>query len=87
MPVQADADSYQNSNVLDLPAPASFEPDPIEKHIDHLLLDGPNSPLLDSLVDLLVEFTDGTATNPRAPKSFCNVLYTTNGNTGQIHFD
>ena len=58
--VGAYSDGNKHGNVLDLPAPASLEPNPIEVDVNVLAFNRSRPPSLNSLIDLLVQFAHGT---------------------------
>src|SRR5690606_34899804 len=87
VPILAHAHGYQHGNVLHFAAPTALEPDPIEKHVHMLPLQGTIAPSLDLTVNFLVQFADGTGTDTRAPQRFGDVFYPADADACQVHLD
>lgn len=82
-----DSDRHKDGHVGHLTGPAALEYDPVEIHIPKALLDPLVSPSFNGLVNLLVEITDGSRTDLRAPERFGDILHPTNADTCQVHLD
>jgi hypothetical protein len=76
-----DTDGHQNSDIADLAAPATLQPDSIKEDIGMLPMYGPISPLLDQVVDLLIQLSDGAGADADAPEGLGDVLNAAGGNS------
>ena len=81
------ADCYQHRDVLPLAAQTPLQPQAIQKSIGEVAHQRLLTPLLDLLVDLLVQVAHRRSRHPRALQHLRDVFDPAHAHPGQIHLD